>query len=244
MKFITPTLKLKLKDKKSISFFSSKLNVEKGGSTNENLTSVLVDPNINLRIDPNSVYNTEFNFQIIIEGSTLKSFTNSIPDTKRNKDLKFQTLKKYLENYQTVLLNYSIQEAFDKVLNGDYNDYVDLTRFNNYYNFYKQTLNDDIFYFEITNQNNEVFGETKKIKPNNVDERYASELTVGMNDNTTTNIKEGFNVGDNIVIKYKNNYYNQSMIIYTSTSTAYNEGQLLINQLAFNNFDLNILNEG
>jgi len=34
------------------------------------------------------------------------------------------------------------------------------------------------------------------------------------------------------------------MIIYTSTSTAYNEGQLLINQLAFNNFDLNILNEG
>ena len=162
MKFITPTLKLKLKDKKSISFFSSKLNVEKGGSTNKNLTSVLVDPNINLRIDPNSVYSTEFNFQIIIEGSTLKSFTNSIPDTKRDKDLKFQTLKKYLENYQTVLLNYSIQEAFDKVLNGDYNDYVNLTNFNNYYNFYKNNLNDDIFYFEITNQNNEVFGETKK----------------------------------------------------------------------------------
>lgn len=244
MKFIIPTLKLKLKDKKSTLYFNSKLNFEKGGATSEDLTSVLVDPNINFRTDESTVYITEFDIQLIISGSILKSFVDSIPDTKKTKDLKLETLKRYLRSYQFFLTQYTVEETFNKVVNGEFSNYVNLTFFNNYYNFHKDALNDDIFYFEITNQNNEVFAKTNKLKPNDIDERYASDITAPINDETTASVKEGFNSGENILIKYKNDYYNQSMTIYTHSQTVIVDAQYFVSSLVFNNFDLNILNEG
>ena len=244
MKKLQSNLILKRKNARSTSYFQSKLHVERAGSLISDLSTSITASSLNLRLDPESSSITEDNIQLIMGGSDLLDFARNTPDTANVASLKLGTIQAHLEDYQAALSEYSTSKLFQKIIDGDYDGQVDLESFNNYYTERREVIVDDIFYLEIENQYGESFGKTYKLKPSEIDERYTSEISLPINDATTTSVKEGFNIGENVIIKYKNDYYNYSMTVNVDDYIVESKGQYIVYSLRFNANDKERFNEG
>lgn len=238
MKILQSNLALKQKTKNGIIAFHSDVN---SGSNLYSFSSTLLNTNKNLRINTSSIYKTEKNFLIIIPGEILNDFGKYIPEFNEKINLKINSLKNYFTNYQVLINNYGLNEAFNKAINGEFNDAVsNFSEFNLYYNEGLSNIKDDKFYFKFENSNGQSFGETNKITINEIDKNYISEILLPINDSTTSNIDEGFDVDEKIKIKYVNDFYNYNMEV-NSFHDAQVDSEITLISLRFNENDFKVL---
>jgi len=189
----------------------SALHKEKNNSLTENYSKISINNN-NISIDDELTGSTDGDCNIIFNDSLYSFLSKELPEEIETtyKVLNLinitilNALDKGVDFFELEYINVGYKSFVSNILNGFYNNYIEFD-FKNFIKEYNLILSEekDLFVLLIKDSLGNEFATTKKANRNKIRQGYSSIIKVPIND-STTEIKDGFNTNDVMSIYYKN----------------------------------------
>jgi hypothetical protein len=228
-----------------------KLHVEKSNSIVSKFHSQTHISNNVMETDSSSTSINDDSFNVNFSDSLYGFLNNSLPETIDITRLKQGTIAVMLNTFpqlESTLVALKPNVFFDNFLSGLYDstlgEYGDLWRESYYIG--AEALNENTsFIFLFKDILGNVHSTSKELTHGDISQGYSSVINCPLDD-TTTSAKDGFTIGEDCLIYYKNTFYNKEYRVESTISpnnNAYSKSQLIVSNVEISGVDAIDFNE-